>query len=207
MDRRLFPSHRESRLRDNQVPKYDAMRTISTCLVFVLLASTHLRAQQLSSHAHSLVETIQQLRSVGLPSPNEVDTPPARVPGLLRQLNQELKAFIIDDLNDSTRYGAPNEEELLEQLRAAGWNELPNHKWNAYGEIRQIKFDWKTEYQPGILIGSPQLWIPCGGSEPDSVIYVFRGNGRHCDLVLSTDSDFEAQGHRDESGIQYAISP
>jgi hypothetical protein len=183
------------------------MRSISACLVFILLACTHVRAQQVSSHAQSLVETIQQLRKVGLPSPDEVDNTPAKVPGLLRQLNQELKSLIVDDLNDSTRYGAPNEEELLEQLRAAGWNELPNHKWNAYGEIRQIKFDWKTEYQPGILIVSPQLWIPCGGGDPDSVIYVFQGNARHWDLVLSTDSDFDAQDQRDESGIQYAISP
>jgi hypothetical protein len=133
--------------------------------------------------------------------------PPAKVPGLLRVLNQELKALITEDLNDHGRHAVPGEDEILEQLTAAGWEEVPSHKWNAYGEIRQIKFDWKTEYEPGILIVSTQLWLPCGSTDPDSAIYVFRGMARQWQLVLAVESDFDPTGERDETGMQYRISP
>jgi hypothetical protein len=133
--------------------------------------------------------------------------PPAKVPGLLRLLNEELEALIVEDMNDDNRHAVPGENEILEQLTAAGWEEIPSHKWTAYGEIRQIKFDWKPGYEPGILIVSTQLWIPCGSADPDSAIYVFQGIARHWDLVLATESDCNPAGESDETGMQYEISP
>ena len=167
-----------------------------------------LTAHPVSPHAQKAVEAIQQLRAIGLPDSNDLNAgPPAKVPGLLRTLNQELKALIIEDLNDHNRHAVPSEDEVLDQLTAAGWEEIPSHKWNAYGEIRQIKFDWRPGYEPGILIVSTQLWIPCGSSDPDSAIYVFRGVARQWNLVLAAESDFDPAGEKDETGLQYQVSP
>jgi hypothetical protein len=187
------------------------MRAIWASLILNLLGCTVLIAQPVSGHAQKAVETIQQLRAIGFPnSYTSIDLeagPPAKVPGLLRGLNQELKALIVEDLNDQTRLAGPSEDEIREQLTAAGWEEIPRHKWNAYGEIRQIKFDWKPEYEPGVLIVSTQLWVPCDGVAADSAIYVFQGTGRKWNLVLATESDFESTDKRDEGGLQYEISP
>jgi hypothetical protein len=185
------------------------VRLIAGCLTVVVLTYSHPSwAQQVSPHAQKAVESIRQLRMITVPDSIESEEgPPARVPGLLRQLNRELRALIIENLNDGTKHAVPDEEEILEQLRAAGWDEIPSHKWNAYGEIRQIKFDWKPGYEPGILIISTQLWLPCGSADPDSAIYVFQGIARHWDLVLSAESDFNPLGENDETGMQYEISP
>ena len=51
------------------------------------------------------METIQQLRAIGLPNSTDLESgPPDKVPGLLRLLNQELKALIVEDLNDRNRH-------------------------------------------------------------------------------------------------------
>ena len=177
-------------------------------LVVLLLACARLSGQNGSPHAQSAVETIRQLRAIGLPDLEGGQTvPPARVPGLLRQLNQELRALITDTLNDRSRLSVPGQTEIIEQLKAAGWDEIPSHKWNAYGEVRQIGFDWKEGYDPGILVVSTQLWIPCGSSDPDSAIYVFRGRAREWKLVLATAADFDTTGDLQESGMQYQLSP
>lgn len=183
------------------------MRRVLVCTALGLLPGG-LSASPVSPHAHQAVEIIQQLRDIGLPRSDDFQAgPPAKVPGLLRLLNQELKALIVEDLNDQNRHAVPSENEILEQLTAAGWEEIPNHKWNAYGEIREIKFDWMTGYDPGILIVSTQLWLPCGGADPDSAIYIFQGLARHWDLILATESDFDPAGENDETGLQYQISP
>jgi hypothetical protein len=186
----------------------NSMRHIPVCLIIALLACPYLGAQEASPHAAKVSETIRQLRAIGVPKSDEFRLgPPDRVPDLLRQLNSELKALIVEDLNDSNRHSQANEQEILDQLTAAGWEEIPNHKWNAYGEIQQINFDWVNTNEPGILVVSTQLWIPCGSADPDSAIYVFRGSLRHWDLLLSTDSDFDAVGGDVESGMQYKMSP
>jgi hypothetical protein len=174
----------------------------------LLLTSANLDAQSVSSAARKAVQVIQKLRSIDAPNSRDLDVgPPPKVPYLLRQLNQELKALIIEDLNDQTQHTLPNEEEILDRLRAAGWQELPSNKWTAYGEIRRINFDLKADYDPPLLIVSTQLWLPCGSTDPDSAIYVFRGMSRRWELVLSSDSDFDPVGGDDESGLQYKISP
>jgi hypothetical protein len=175
----------------------------------LLFACFNLNAQSVSPEARKAVQTIQKLRAIDAPNSVDVDTgPPAKVPYLLRQLNQELKALIIQDLNDQSKHTMPDEEEVLDQLRASGWRELPSNKWTAYGEIRKIKFDLKVDNQePALLIVSTQLWLPCGSTDPDSAIYVFRGMSRRWELVLSTDSDFDPVSGADEDGLQYEISP
>jgi len=184
------------------------MRTVSVALALTLFAFHNLAAQQVSPHARNAVTAIQQLRLIGVPNSNELENgPPSYVPGLLRRLNQELKALIVDDLNDTSKHAVPDEDEILDQLRAAGWDEISSNKWNAFGEIREIKFDWKTGYDPGILIVSTKLWLPCGKTDPDSAVYVFQGMARHWDLVLTADSDFDPAGADDTSGVQYEISP
>ncbi|HSY90507.1 MAG TPA: hypothetical protein VK812_04000 [Candidatus Binatus sp.] len=177
-------------------------------LIALLLACARLSGQNGSAHAQSAVEAIQQLRAIGLPDIEGGQTgPPARVPGLLRQLNQQLRALITETLNDRRRLSVPSQAEIIEQLQEAGWDEIASQKWNAYGELRQIGFDWKEGYDPGILVVSTQLWIPCGSSDPDSVIYVFQGRAREWKLVLATDADFDTTGDLQESGMQYQLSP
>lgn len=184
------------------------IRPICACLTVGLLTSPGLFAHPVSPHAHEAVETIQQLRAIGIPTSSDSEaSPPAKVPGLLKLLNQELRALIVEDLNDQSRHAVPGEDEILEQLTAAGWEEIPSHKWNAYREIRQIKFDWKPGYEPGILIVSTQLWLPYGSADPDSAIYVFQGIARRWNLVLAAESDFDPAGEKDETGMQYEISP
>jgi hypothetical protein len=157
-------------------------------------------AEPVSPHAREAVQTILQLRAIGLPDPESIQNgPPANVPGLLRRLNRELRDLIIETLNDTARRGVPSEEEITAQLRAAGWDEIPDHKWNAYGEILEINFDFKLGYEPGILVVSPRLWIPCGTSDPDAA--------RRWELVLAADADFDPQGAEQGSGIQFELSP
>ena len=177
-------------------------------LVALVLACTQLRGQSVSPHAQEAVQTIRKLRASGLPDfESGQATPPARVPGLLRQLNQQLRELITDTLNDRSRQGVASEGEITTELQAAGWDELPTQKWNAYGEISQIRFDWRVGYDPGILIVSTQLWIPCGSTDPDAAIYVFQGRAREWKLVMATDADFESAGGRQENGMEYQLSP
>ena len=184
------------------------MRANLVCLAILFLPCTNLNAQPASPSARKVVQTIQKLRAIDVPHPRDLDIgPPPKIPSLLKQLNQELKALTIEYLNDQTRDTLPNEKELLNDLRAAGWQELPSNKWTAYGEIRKIEFNWNTDYDPPVLIVSTQLWLPCGSVDPDSKIYVFRGVSRRWELVLSTDSDFDPGGGADEGGLQYKISP
>ena len=165
--------------------------------------------REVSEHARKAVGAIRQLREIGLPAIGaDVAGPPAKVPGLLRALNSELRALIVEYLNDQTRlHTIPTDEEVLDELRAAGWEEISNQKWNAYGEIDDIDFELKEGYEGGLLVVTTQLWIPCGSSDPDSAIYVFQGRGRKWDLVLATESDFNAVGRRQASGMDYRISP
>jgi hypothetical protein len=182
----------------------------STCVLFAILltACTSLSARSVSPAARRAVQTIQKLRAIDVSNSHDVDgAPPPKIPYLLRQLNQELQALIIEVLNDQSQDTLPNEEEVLNHLRVAGWQELPSNKWTAYGEIRKIKFDGSSENDPTVLIVSTQLWLPCASTDPDSEIYVFHGVSRRWELVLATDSDFDPAGNADEGGLQYAISP
>lgn len=178
-------------------------------LVALSLANRTASAREVSPHARKAVEAIRQLREIGhSDSAGTASGPPARVPGLLRTLNQELKALIVDYLNDQTRlHTVPQDEDILEELRGAGWEEISNQKWNAYGEIDDIDFELKAGYDPGLLVVTTQLWIPCGDSDPDSAIYVFEGIGRKWKLVLATESDFNPIGQHQVSGMDYQISP
>ena len=184
------------------------MSRLTLSLAAILLASSPARAQHVSPHAREAVQSIRELRAIGLPDPKNLQNgPPPKVPNLLRQLNRELRALVIDTLNDRSRRGVPREEEITAQLRAAGWDDIPDHKWNAYGEIVDITLDWKLGYDPGILIVSTQLWIPCGSSDPDAAIYIFQGRAREWELVLAADADFDSPGASQESGIQFELSP
>jgi hypothetical protein len=185
------------------------MSRLLVCPMAFLMACVTLQAQQASKDALEAVQTIHQLRSIEVPPSSKIQFgPPPQVPGLLRQLNRQLRTLIVDVLNDKNR-GAEvaNEEEVLSELRNAGWEEVSQNKWNAYGEIVDVNFDWKLGYDPALLVISTQLWIPCGSSDPDSAIYVFQGEKRQWNLVLATDADFDALGRTAESGLQYAISP
>lgn len=175
-------------------------------LAAVLIACLSLKAQHVSTHARDAVQTIRELRAIGLPEPPE-GLPPAKVPSLLRRLNRELRDLVIETLNDHARHAAPSDEEITEQLRAAGWEEMPNHKWNSYGEIVDIDFDLKPGYEPGILLVTTQLWIPCGTSDPDTAVYVFQGRARQWALVLAADADFDALQQSQFGGLQSEISP
>jgi hypothetical protein len=174
----------------------------------IVLACIQAEAKSASPLAQETVQTIRELRAIGLPNFEAGQNgPPERVPGLLRKLNGQLKTLITDTLNDRSRSGVASEQEIVAELRAAGWKEIPSYKWNAYGEISQIRFDMRTGYDPGILVVSTQLWVPCGNSDPDTAIYVFEGRAREWKLVLATDADFDPTGERQVNGMQYELSP
>ena len=178
------------------------------CFALLLLFSQAAAAREVSVHARKAVEAIRQLREIELPDfAQDMSGPPAKVPGLLRTLNKELRELIVEYLNDQTFHTIPTDEDILKDLRAAGWEEIPNQKWRAYGEIEDIDFELKDGYEPGLLVVTTQLWVPCGGSDPDAAIYIFQGRARKWDLVLATDADFDQVGRREVSGMNYMISP
>jgi len=164
-------------------------------IMMIVLVGTQADAKSASPVAQETVQTIRELRAIGLPNFEAGQNgPPARVPGLLRKLNGQLRTLITDTLNDRTRSGGATEQEIIEELRAAGWKEIPSYKWNAYGEISQIRFDMRTGYDPRILVVSTQRWVPCDSNDPDTTIYVFEGRAREWKLVLATDADFDSTG-------------
>lgn len=174
----------------------------------IVLVCIQVEAKSVSPQAQETVQTIWKLRAVGLPNFEAGQNgPPVRVPALLRELNGQLKTLITDTLNDRSRSGVASEREIIADLQAAGWKEIPRYKWNAYGEISQIRFDIRTGYDPGILVVSIQLWVPCGRTDPDTAIYVFEGRARDWKMVLATDADFDTTGGHEESGMQYQLSP
>lgn len=173
-----------------------------------MLACIQAEANSVSPLALETVHTIGELRAIGLPNFEAGQNgPPARVPELLKKLDGQLRTLITDALNDRSRPGTANEQEIVAELRAAGWKEIPSYKWNAYGEISQIRFDMRTGYDRGILVVSTQLWVPCGSSDPDTAIYVFEGRAREWKLALATDADFDPTDERDGNGMQYELSP
>ena len=172
------------------------------------MACIQVEANTVSPRAQEAVHTIRELRAIGLPNFEAAQNgPPARVPALLRELNGQLRTLITDTLNDRSHSGVASEREIIAELQAAGWKEIPSYKWNAYGEISQIRFDIRTGYDPGILVVSTQLWVPCGSTDPDTAIYVFEGRAREWKLVLATDADFDTTGKGEENGMQYQLSP
>ena len=183
------------------------MHRILGPVVCVLLSVSAL-GQQVSPHALQAVQTIRELRSIGIPD-DEQNNPPAKVPGLLRQLNTQLKALIAETLNDHKRLGTiASAEEIFSQLRAAGWDEIPPNKWNAYGEIKAIDLGLSSSgYNPGLLPVFTELWIPCGNTDPDSALYIFEGRARDWKLILTTDADFDTTSELKNSGMQFSLSP
>ena len=178
------------------------------CLATLVLCCIRGAGQAVSQQARETSQTIQELRGIGLPDFEAGQGgPPARVPGLLRTLNSQLRTLISDTLNDRSRPGVASEREIVAELQEAGWKEIPRYKWNAYGEISRIRFDFRTGYSPGVLVVSTQLWVPCGSTDPDTAIYVFQGRARDWKLVLATDADFDPNGEREERGFQYELSP
>jgi hypothetical protein len=178
--------------------------------VAVLLMGTSLRAVPVSPHAQKAVETIRQLREIGVPKPDETSRSfpvPASVTALLRTLNHELEALLMEELNDASRPRLPNEEEILDDLRKAGWQEIPPNKWAAYGEIKEISYNLNPDYRPGILIVTTQLWLPYDDSDPDAAVYVFQGEKRNWELVLKADADFGTTSDGRLNGMQSKISP
>ncbi len=173
----------------------------------IVLACVQVEAKSVSPRAQEAVQTIRELRAIGLPNFEAGQNgPPARVPALLRELNGQLRTLITDILNDRSRSGIASEREIIAELETAGWKEIPSYKWDAYGEISQIRFDIRTGYNPGILVVSTQLWVPCG-ADPDTAIYVFEGHARDWKLVLATEADFDTTGGGVENGLQYQVSP
>lgn len=177
--------------------------------ICAFLCGSPLFGEQVLPEAKQAAETIRELRAIGVPSTKDGEKlmPPSGVPSLLRHLNAELQGLIASVLNDRTRQSVPDANEIFDQLRAAGWDDIPSNKWNAYGEINQIEFDWQLGYSPDLLVVRTQLWLPCGTRDPDTAIYIFAGRGRQWELVLATDSDFDPSGDEMKEGMQYKLSP
>jgi hypothetical protein len=177
-------------------------------LAMTLLGCLPAEGKSVSPQAQEAVQTIQELRAIGLPNFEAGESgPPARVPGLLRKLNGQLRALITDTLNDPSRSGVASEREITAELQAAGWKEIPRYKWNSYGEISQIRFDLSGGLEQDILIVSTEFWVPSGDTDPDTAIYLFQGRARNWKLVLATDADFDPGGERKAVGMEYSLSP
>lgn len=176
-------------------------------LATVVLACMQVEGKSVSPHAQDAVQTIEKLRAIGLPDFEAGQAgPPARVPALLRKLNEQLRALITETVNNRSGTGIGGEREVIGELKAAGWKEIPRYKWNAYGEISQIRFATDS-YESGLLVVSTELWVPCGSTDPDTALYVFAGNEKDWKLVLATDADYDTTGASEESGMQYRVSP
>lgn len=184
-----------------------AVRALTTAAL-VLFVAPRLWAQDVSPHAREAVRTVQELRTIPLPNFElGPSPPPARVPGLLRSLNQELKDLIIEVLNDPHRDSLAEATTVYDELKRAGWGDIYRSRWNAYGEISNIDFDWVTDHSPPLLVVDTELWEPCG-SDPYSTLYVFQQRGRNWDLILTTEADYlPTVGNEPDAGMQYEVSP
>ena len=91
-----------------------------------MLACIQVEGQSVSPQAQQTVQSIRELRAIGLPNFEAGESgPPARVPGLLKKLNGQLQMLITDILNDQSRSGIVNEREIIAELQSAGWKEIP----------------------------------------------------------------------------------
>jgi hypothetical protein len=154
------------------------------------------------------VRIIHQLRTIPLPNSEFRESgPPARVPNLLRQLNRELRDLIVAVLNDPRRDTLADESMVTKELKAAGWGDISRSRWNAYGEISNIDFEWRTDYDPPLLVVDTELWVPCGSSDPDSTIYIFQKKGRNWELILTADADYDSAGTGSDDAMQDVLSP
>ncbi len=175
--------------------------------VVCLLLCVSAFGQRVSPRAIEAVQTIRELRAIGIPDDDQ-NNPPAKVPGLLRKLNKQLLALITETINDKKRRGIVSAEEIYAKLRAAGWNELPESKWDAYGEIKEINIQSSlAQYGQELLTASTQLWVPCGNTDPDSALYIFQGRAPDWKLILTTDTDFDTPDYLEMSGMQFSLSP
>ncbi len=182
-------------------------RASALIIAFAFFSNPYTVAREISPHARQAVEIIRQLRAIPLPDFNQnFAEPPAKVPELLRQLNQQLKALILEEVSNPD-HAVPGSQEIFDQLRAAGWEQVANHEWNAYGEIERISFDWQTGYDPGLLVVTTNLWVPCGSADPDAAIYVFQGAAPNLKLIIATDADFDSLSESSDDGMRYKISP
>jgi hypothetical protein len=175
-------------------------------LTLLACSSVKLHAQDASRHAQEAVKIIRQLRAIPLPSTeSRALTPPVRVPDLLRQLNLELKDLIAAVLNDPRRDSLADADTVYKELKAAGWSDIYRSRWNAYGEISNIDFEWKTDRDPPLLVVDTELWVPCS-SDPYATLYVFRKKGHRWELILTTDADYVSAGEHPDAGMQYVLS-
>lgn len=88
-----------------------------------MLACIQVAGQSASPQAQQTVETVRELRAIGLPNfEGGENGPPARVPGLLRKLNSQLRMLITDTLNDQSRSGVVNQHEIIAELQSAGYD-------------------------------------------------------------------------------------
>jgi hypothetical protein len=167
-----------------------------------------MHAQEVSPHARDAVRIIGELRTMPLSdiAGEEKNGPPARVPNLLQQLNRELRELITAVLNDPHRVSLAQEEMVTSELKRAGWDEIPRIRWNAYGEISDIDFEWRTDHDPPLLVVDTELWVPCGSPDADSTLYVFQKKEREWELVLTADADFDLAGNRSDDAMRYVLS-
>ena len=186
------------------------MRYLATSLAVLLLSCPALfgQSQPPSANTRATVQTIRELRAIGLPAPERnIYAPPFRVPALLRQLNEQLGQMILEVL-DGTKGHVPIdlEGQILERLEAAGWRAVPTTEWNAYGELIHVQQEPANAEERGVLAVSTMLWIPCGAG-PDSNLYVFRRKGDRWELALDVDLDVPSGQSEDDSDLKYALSP
>ena len=184
------------------------MRRAAIALMLMLNFGVELSAQDVSRYAQEAVKTVNELRTIPLPNFELGPAPPpARVPGLLRRLNQDLRDLIVAVLNDPHRDSLADVEMVYNELRSAGWGDIYRSRWNAYGEISNIDFRWLTDRDPPLLVVDTELWEPCG-SDPYSTLYVFQKRGRNWELVTTTDADYLPKvGDHPDSGMDYLLSP
>jgi hypothetical protein len=183
------------------------MLRATIALMLILNFGAEVSAQDVSRYAQEAVKTINELRTIPVQNFELGPTPPpARVPGLLRRLNQNLKDLIVAVLNDPRRDTLADVEMVYNELRSAGWGDIYRSRWNAYGEISNIDFRWVTDHDPPLLVVDTELWEPCG-SDPYSTLYVFQKRGRNWDLVMTTDADYLPKaGDNPDSGMEYLVS-
>lgn len=181
------------------------MRSLTVALLAGLFCPIAATAQ--TSAAKDVASIIRDLRKLGVRDPGA--PPPASVAPTLKRLNAALGKLLVEVMNDPRRSAG---EDILDfvarELTLAGWEQLPPHKWEAYGEIVDIELGMPREAnQPALRMVTTHLWLPCGGSDPDAMVYVFEQRGKRWELVLVTDADYDPVNRSVPSALAYEISP
>ena len=141
-------------------------------------------------------ETISRLQSFLDPDPPQVEMRVSpEMSTLHRRLKHELRDFIIDALNRGA--------DVQTQLARAGVHIASEEGNRPYGQIHEVKVDWKPNGLSTWAAFTTTLGIKCG---EDSSLYLLQRNGDVWHLRLAMESNMQLGIDSALGYFQYAVS-